>query len=304
MSLIKTIISNSFLWRKIRYKRIVAKHKEVADFWNPIIDEYCKGSIEKYSFTPKVKFDDQKIVWQYWGQGINESTPEIVKICFDSIDKYCADYKIIRLTDNNISDYLDLPEFVYEKLANNKAFTRTFFSDLLRLCLLTTYGGVWLDATILLTGKLPLEYTRYDFFMFQRDEKAEHKDFWEKSYAYYWGWGESFRVNMLSSVLFAKKGSIVINSLTNLMLYYWKNETKLNDYFCFQILFNELVKGKLRDKNCTIISDTIPHIFQAKINSEYNWINEDEMFRVTTIHKMSYFDNKGIEKLKLLLKNR
>lgn len=85
--------------------------------------------------------------------------PEIVHICFDSVDRYKGEYKVIRLDDAMISEYIDLPDFVWER-RKNQQFTRTFFSDLLRVALLSTYGGVWLDATILLTGKLPKEIRR------------------------------------------------------------------------------------------------------------------------------------------------
>nr|WP_261862886.1 capsular polysaccharide synthesis protein [Psychrobacter sp. JCM 18900] len=41
--------------------------------------------------------------------------PESVKLYFKSVDKHAADYKIIRLDDSNIYDYLDLPDFIWDK---------------------------------------------------------------------------------------------------------------------------------------------------------------------------------------------
>ena len=122
--------------------------------------------------------------------------PEIVHICFDSVDRYKGEYKVIRLDDAMISEYIDLPDFVWER-RKNQQFTRTFFSDLLRVALLSTYGGVWLDATILLTGKLPKEYEDLDFFMYQRSEAQPNKTYWENTYAYYFGWDIDYKVRVL-----------------------------------------------------------------------------------------------------------
>lgn len=46
---------------------------------------------------------------------IDEQQPDTVKLYFKSVNKHCTDYKIIRLDDSNIYEYLDLPNFVWEK---------------------------------------------------------------------------------------------------------------------------------------------------------------------------------------------
>lgn len=153
-------------WNARRKARVLASHKKVADFWNPIIESYYHGKIEKWYLEPKKQLESKKVIWQYWGQGLDEEElPEIIQICFGSVDNNKGDYQVIRLTDETIPEYIDLPDFVWEK-RNNPQFTRTFFSDLLRLSLLATYGGVWLDATILLTGPLPATYENLDFLCF------------------------------------------------------------------------------------------------------------------------------------------
>lgn len=187
-NIIKPVIPSKF-WNDLRKKQILSKHKKIADFWNPIINDYLSGRLEKYPLRAKRTFPTSKIIWQYWGQGLDANNmPEIVHICFDSVDRYKGEYKVIRLDDAMISEYIDLPDFVWER-RKNQQFTRTFFSDLLRVALLSTYGGVWLDATILLTGKLPKEYEDLDFFMYQRSEAEPNKTYWENTYAYYFWLG-------------------------------------------------------------------------------------------------------------------
>ena len=146
------------------------------------------------------------------GQGFTNEIPEVVQICLTSVEKNKGDYQIIRLSDKTIAEYVDLPQFILEK-CKNPEFNKTFFSDLLRLTLLNLYGGVWLDATVFLTGLLPQRYAELDYFVFQRDSAEIHKKYWENSYAYYWGWDKRFKVRMLTSVIFAKENNIVISTL-------------------------------------------------------------------------------------------
>ena len=302
-NVIKPVIPSKF-WNNLRKKQILSKHKKVADLWNPIINDYLSGKLEKYPLRAKRTFPTSKIIWQYWGQGLDANNmPEIVHICFDSVDRYKGEYKVIRLDDAMISEYIDLPDFVWER-RKNQQFTRTFFSDLLRVALLSTYGGVWLDATILLTGKLPKEYEDLDFFMYQRSEAQPNKTYWENTYAYYFGWDIDYKVRVLSSVIFARRNNEIISSLKDLLLHFWKTQEYIPDYFCFQILFNELIVEKCPERNCPIVSDCIPHLFQTKINNgNYGHMSYEQIIALTPIHKMSYYDAKALSRLKGILKH-
>jgi hypothetical protein len=288
------------IWIRFRASRILARHKKVADFWNPVIHSYFNGEFEKYTFSPKKDLSNEKIIWQYWAQGIDKKMlPEIIQICFASVDKYKGEYQVIRLSDETIRDYIDLPEFVWEKRKNNSNFNYTFFSDLLRIALLKTYGGVWLDATILLTGILPHQYETLDFFAFQRSEEEKNKPYWENAYAYYFGWHKHFKVRILNSILFAKKENTLISSLLDLMLYFWKTQETIPDYFYFQILFNELITGKLSAYNSPIVNDCIPHFLQTKINGgQYDFFSFEQIIQQFPIHKMAYFNAAALSKLK------
>lgn len=284
------------IWARIREQRIINAHAKVARYWTPLIQDYIEGNIPKYNFIPKKEINGQKIIWQYWGQGAGDpSLPQIVRLCFESVDRYKGDYVVIRLDDESVSSYVDLPDYVLTKLKERK-FTRTFFSDLLRVVLLNTYGGVWLDATILLTGPLD-KYIEYDnFFLYQRDPQVVERKTWEQSYAYYWSWHKDFKVRMLSSAMFARRGSTVIQGLQDLMLYYWQTEESLLDYFTFQILFHEMVSvGAFT--NCKLVSDVKPHVLQYLVSNNLPIEEYMEELKSNTIHKMSYFEEERIGRL-------
>lgn len=267
------------LWRWLRERKILAQHRHVANLCENLIREYRRHPVS-FSFVPKQQFETDKIIWQYWAQGY-DNVPEIVRECLASVDRYAGNYKIIRLTDSNLSAYLDLPDFLVSK---RPLMTKAHFSDLLRLMLLKTYGGIWMDATILLTGPIPDAYSESDFFCFRRDSMEPDYRYWRNVYAYYFGWAKGFRVNMLNSFMVAKKENRTISELCDLMLLWWEHNNGLPDYFFFQILFDVYDA-----KEGTLISDTIPHYLQQSINdSRFNIMERDIIRETITIHKLSY----------------
>lgn len=270
-------------WSAIRRRRIVRQHRRVAELCERLI----AVSRDVLPLKPLRSDVPDNVIWQYWAQGYDR-VPQVVKRCLDSVERWKGDCTIIRLTDANISDYIQLPDFIIEKKEQG-IIPLAQFSDILRVCLLATYGGIWLDATILLTGPLSQRYMDMDFFVFQRDPNERNKEYWENAYAYYYGWAKGFRVNMLNAVIFAKRDSVVINEMAQLLLAYWKSHDTLPDYFFFQILFDVLIHGKLEVKNCPIESDCTPHLLQQSINDpKFCLATKEEIMKITSIHKLTY----------------
>lgn len=280
---IKKFIPNR-IWRWLRLQSIILSHRKCSRICQELIDDfYADNGHDK----PKAKkiFETDKIIWQYWAQGYDR-LPETVRKCIDSVDKYSGEYTVIRLTDANLEEYLDIPEYITEKRA---VYSYAFFSDLLRVMLLSVYGGLWLDATVFLSGQIPQEYADYDFFLFQRDPLEPNKDYWENVYAYYYCWRKEFRVNMLSSIFFAKKGSEVVSSLASLMMKWWREHDDVPDYFFLQILFDVLIKGKYAGMNCPIVSDCKPHYLQQSINDpKFSIMDRETILSTIPMHKLTY----------------
>ena len=73
---------------------------------------------------------------------------------------------MIRLTDITISEHRLAGYYVGESVSMY-SLPAHFFSDLFRVALLSTYGGVWLDATYLPLEVFRLSMEKTDFFMYQ-----------------------------------------------------------------------------------------------------------------------------------------
>lgn len=84
-----------------------------------------------------------KQIWTYWNS--DELTPVVTK-CINSWKKYNPEYKINIVTPKNLSEYLD---FDVKGVKFNDSPARE--SDIIRLNILAKYGGVWCDASILMT---------------------------------------------------------------------------------------------------------------------------------------------------------
>lgn len=280
---IKKMIPAS-LWRYLRERKIVATHSAVAKICEDLIRKSDKDDVNE-EMVPLLDLGTDKVIWQYWAQGYND-LPPVVAECLRSVEKYKGEYMVIRLSDANIKEYITIPEYVNK---NRHNMTVANYSDILRLMLLSAYGGVWMDSTIFLTGFIPAQYLSNDFFVFQRDPAEKNKEYWENTYAYYFGWADGFRVKMLNSFIVAKKHNAIVDELCRLMLRWWKQNDYLPDYFFFQILFDVLVLDKFKSSNCLIVSDCQPHCLQQCMNDpNFNLMTIDSIKQVIPIHKLSY----------------
>lgn len=278
----------SGLWARIRRSRICRDQARVAAMCDGYIGEYFAGGEKLYVPSPKVDLTGKKIIWQYWAQGFDGDLPEVVRQCLGSVDRYRGEYEVIRLSDETIPQYVDLPAFAWEKRGNGLSVTA--FSDILRLALLDTYGGVWLDSTVLLTGELPDLLQQDDYFMFQRDEAETDKKYWEGTYAYYFGWGKDFRVRVLTSIVCSRAGSRFIDDFLNLLLLVLKANGSFPSYFTIQILYNQLVFSGMSAPACRIVSDCPPHRLMQTINDPEAPFSVGEALKGSTIHKLTYKD--------------
>lgn len=293
---ISSLLRKIFIPRAVRKKVDFENNLElkglISDKWRQFIDEYLNGGLDKFEITPKKKLDTEKIIWQYWGQGINNNLPEVVELCFASVDKYKGDYIVIRLDDNTLQEYLDLPNFVWDK-RKNPEFKHAFFADLLRLALLSTYGGIWIDATVLLTSKINKMFLDQNFFMFHRSNTAQDKKQWENFNSNYFGWNDEHKVNVLNSFIVSKKSNYISNICLDLMLNFWKTQNHIPHYFFFQIMFNVLENYYLNLGEFIMFDDTLPHLLQLKLNQTFNKIDYENILNQINIHKMTYVNVKN-----------
>lgn len=110
--------------------------------------------IEKYKNNyPVSKVVDEYVIWVFWGQGETQMPP-LIQACYRQLTHFNKNVKLI--TSHNVKDYIHLSPVVFEKVKNGQ-MTWAHFSDIVRTTLLATYGGLWIDATVWVSGELPIK---------------------------------------------------------------------------------------------------------------------------------------------------
>ena len=197
-------------WLKKNYKNVILKYKQK-------------------SFT-KNHSDTKKIIWSIWWQG-EENAPEVVKICFENMRENCASHELKIITKDNYTNYINLPEHIIKKVEAGM-ITLTHLSDILRFYLLSRYGGMWIDATILVTEKIPEEIFEREYYVIRHEKNFN-----------------SYGVNMDRWITFlqaAKKDNILCSFGYDFLIEYWKERTSLIDYmlidYAVEIAYEEFSK--------------------------------------------------------------
>ena len=86
-----------------------------------------------------------KIIWIYWHSGFNNA-PDVVKLAVQSWVKMNKDHDVRLIDDKNIVDHLGFEFNTAFQLSSVRCLLPTK-ADILRLHLLSRFGGIWVDAT-------------------------------------------------------------------------------------------------------------------------------------------------------------
>ncbi len=138
-------------WRfKLSQKAIFYKTKCLSRF----IEEHFPEIISKYmEYIPETTVSADFKIWWFWGQGETEM-PLLVRSTLRELKTHNDNINIVSL--QNLKDYIDVPVEVIEKVRKGR-ISWANFSDIIRTNLLYKFGGIWLDATVWVPKKLPIE---------------------------------------------------------------------------------------------------------------------------------------------------
>lgn len=213
-----------------------------------------------------------KKIWICWLQGF-EQAPEIVKKCVASVEKYCHEFEIIRLDAKNMYDYASLPEQIKKRFdAGRIPFAH--FTDVLRTAILVEHGGIWVDATVLLTAPISESILNEPCFMFQNPKP--------------------FQLPHATSNWFivSAKAHPLMQRQLELLCDFWKRERGLIDYFMYYILFYILITENEEAKEffdkMLYIPNTDARILQALLTQPYNKKEWCQVCNLTPIHKLNW----------------
>jgi len=210
-------------------------------------------------------------VWVCWFQGM-EQAPLLVRRCYEQMKRNLKKEEIVLITDENIDNYVQFPDYIMQKY-HKGVITRTHLTDLLRLELLTRYGGTWIDSTALCTGELPDYVTRSDLFFFRTLKPGL----------------DGHTIGLSSWFMSAKSNNRLLVAVREIMYKYWRDNDYLIEYFLVHI-FLQMAMEKFPEeitvmpKHC----NSTPHILQLQLFEPYDDFLFHDICAQTFIHKLSY----------------
>lgn len=257
-SLIKTGYANKYLAGQIS---MFKSYSYIKRRFKKYIGDYEQKKPEK---------SDKKFVWVCWLQGI-ENAPDIVKSCYKSIKLWAKDYEVVLITKDNMSDYIQLPDYITEKWKKG-IITNTHLSDIIRLELLIKYGGIWADATTYLTGPIPDYITESELFVFRN------------------GWLDMEMINMGNWFICASHTNNVLLCETQSLIYkYWKKYNYIKNYFFMHMFFKMATEAHpLEWEKVPYYNQVDCHLIMDTLNSAFDQKRYDDICRLTSIHKLTY----------------
>lgn len=241
------------LLRNLPFSRIIAnrKHeiiiKKLEKDYSYILNKYM-------DYQANASYNIYAPIWVCWFQGI-ENAPPLVRMCVQSI-KAATKHPVNVISNNNISEFFVFPEYITKKYQQG-LITNAQFSDIVRMALLSEYGGLWIDATIFIPNSIPEDVFYNEFYTCKRNL---HSIYYISDYRW---------TSFLNG---CQKDCVVQKAMNDLFLEYWKKEDYLIDYllvdYFMEVIYRNLPSVKdLVDElpyNNSLIDE-----LQAKMNDKY-----------------------------------
>ena len=254
-------------------KAIFRRHEEIKRYiklnFASVLNKY------KDAVYPESQSFDNRMIWVCWLQG-EANMPEIVRTCYNSVKANANGREVVLITSDNVEKYISIPKFIKDKVNNGK-MSRTHLADYIRISLLKNYGGLWIDATVLVTDKINID-CKLPFFSIKQKPDSIH---FVSQYRWaVWILGCSPQI-----------GKILFDCLENLFKAYLNKHSFFIDFFLFDyflaVMYDEIPLVKQLVDNCPYNN---PNAYElgALLNKEFNEDAFLQLKKNNTFHKLSW----------------
>jgi hypothetical protein len=114
----------------------------ISSFRDGPTEEIVDAALKRQAFRRLVPAPYPKIIWIYWDRGWQQA-PALCRLCRDTWKTLNPGYRVVELDDTILGEHLVPLEW-----ERNPVITIGGFTNILRMRLLTRYGGIWTDATV------------------------------------------------------------------------------------------------------------------------------------------------------------
>lgn len=215
---------------KVPRGKIFTQKQRMIYLW---CEQYFSSEISKYSRRQEESQQDaeKQIVWTCWLQGEDDS-PESISFLRSQLRVHIEDRPLVVITEDNFLEYCDIPSIIVDKYKSG-IISHQQMTDIIRVALLREHGGLWVDATILVTRDIPEIVFNLPTFTI----KGIDLNFIEK-----------YRIidpdKWMSYFIASKPHSITYDFIWDCLVSYWSSEKTLVDYF-FVFYLAKLAREKI-----------------------------------------------------------
>lgn len=228
--------------------------------------------LKDYRPTDEPANEPSRVIWVCWLQG-EENAPDLVKRCIASMRQHAGGYEVRVVTNENLRSYVTIPDYITHALKKRRMQFATY-SDYIRMALLAKHGGIWIDATVLLTAPVPEELLSSPLFVFQNSPVATSPLF-----------GSSW-------FIVSKANNEIVQQAKYLFECYWQREKKLCHYYLFHMLLTLVFQYNEANVRCLrempYISNAEVHLLQRELFEPYDAQRFNEICRRAFCHKLTY----------------
>ena len=228
-------------------------------FQSLLSEEIKKYKAQQCSCTNIYERTQKAPIWICWYTGI-ENSPEIVQACYKSVCHNIPENMAIhQITLANYKEYIAIPDAIYHKFEQGK-ISPAAFSDIIRACLLSEYGGIWLDATVYALGPIPPQLAETQYFTLKASNELEYRN--EPSHGRWCGF-----------IWATQPNCSLFCFLRDALIKYWESYDAVIEYllpdYIVSLAYNELpTVRKMIDDFSANINDI--WLLMNNLSSEYN----------------------------------
>lgn len=200
--------------------------------------------------------------WMCWLQGEDDLPPLLQRIT--NVQKHMLeDYQYTVISLENIDDYVEFPAYIHDKFRAGD-ISPVHMTDLMRVALLEQYGGLWIDATVLLTQPVPHSIFESPFYTikdldthFAQSQKYPEIRRWE------------------GYMIAGQPHALLYSWMKDFLFNYWKHETRLIHYLMINqaaligidnipIIQDEYMQLPSSNRSCELLA---PQLKSGQFNS-------------------------------------
>ena len=252
------------------FNSVQRKHRSIKNYllknYGDIIADFKSRDL------PHPPVQEKYPVWICWWQG-EDLMPPLVRACYNSLLKNAGGHPVHLLTKDNYTQFVALPEYILAKTERG-IITLTHLSDILRAELLCRYGGLWLDATILVTAPLP-DFSGQNLFSLKRIK--------DNDYVAECRW--------VAYLFYLTKGHILADFLRTMFTEYWRRENDLIAFFlidyCIALAYEQIPAVRAEIDACPYSNPQI-YALQKKLSAEYDAQVWAQICRSGQFHKLTW----------------